>query len=221
MARRLPPRLIALSPGDLSPQRCDEFIARARAALEAGLRGILLRESGLGDRAYLELAGELASALDATGDPSAWLGVHDRPHLAQALGAQAVHLGFRSLTPREIRPWLPPSIALGLSAHEGDPTERWKDADYLFHGPVFATPSKAGRVEPTGVRGLARAVELAAAHVRAPVWAIGGLRPEHALEVSRAGASGLAVRAAVLGATDVAAAVRAWRAALDAAFSGD
>jgi len=59
---------------------------------------------------------------------------------------------------------------------------------------------------PIGFDGLQRAV-LA---TRVPVWALGGLLPEHADEVRRSGAQGMAVLSGVFGAESPANAARAY-----------
>jgi len=194
---RLPPRLLALSPGTLAPADRERFVIQAARAVAAGLRGLLLREPALGDRATLELAQALRARLDAASEPG-WLGLHDRVHLAREAGADAVHLGFRSLTPREARALLPADIALGFSAHAGDDLDPWRDSDYLLLGPVFETASKQGLREALGLDGFAREL----ARSPRPVWAIGGITPERAPEVLATGCAGLAVRGGIFGAPD-------------------
>lgn len=185
MSPRLPPRLVALSPGDLAERGTRRFLEDLRKAVAAGVRGVLVREPPMLDGALLDLARSVRSILP----PDGWLGVHDRVHLAGACGAQAVHLGFRSLSPAEARSVLADEIAIGFSAHEGDERERWHGADYLFFGPVLDTPSKRGLKSPVGFDGLAAAVEQSPV----PVWAIGGLKPEHVRACLDAGCAGLAV----------------------------
>lgn len=196
------PRLIALSPGDLESGRRSVFLRALERALAAGLPGLLLREPRLSDKAYLELARELVARRAAHG--ALWLGVHDRAHLAPELGADAVHLSFRSLRPAELRGWLDPRIALGLSTHAHDDAGTWSAADYLFHGPLHATPSKLGRLEPVGFEGLERAL----ARTARPLLALGGVTPRDVPVLRRLGAHGVAVRAGVLGAEDPARATR-------------
>jgi thiamine-phosphate pyrophosphorylase len=197
MTPRLPPPLLALagtSAGgkELAPA---DLVLRARAAIAAGLRGILLRVPAWDDRETLACAQELRRHLPPG---EGWLALHDRPHLARAAGADGVHLGFHSLAPGEARILVGPDIAVGFSSHVGDTTDNWAGADYLFHGPVFETPSKAGLVDPVGVRGFGDF----AASCGLPVWALGGLTAEHAETLLAAGASGIAVLSGVLGAPD-------------------
>lgn len=204
--RALPPRLIGLTPGDLAAGDVARFAKTAGSAIEAGLACILLREPVLGDRATLELARELRALLGNDG----YLVVHDRVHLADACRANAVHLGWRSLTPNQARPILPDEIAIGFSAHESDDEAQWRDADYLFFGPVLATASKSQLKAPVGFDGLRRAVERSPA----PIWALGGLAPEHAHEALGSGARGIAVLSGIFGAQDPAAASRRYLHAL-------
>lgn len=212
MSRRRPPPLVALSPGDLSEQGTPgtaRFLDAARKAVHAGLRGILVRESAMPDRSLLEVVREVREILPPNRS-GGWLGIHDRVHLAQACGAQAVHLGFRSLEPEEARRILAEEIAIGFSAHEGDDIELWRASDYLFFGPVLDTPSKRGLKAPVGFVRLAAAV----ARSPVPVWAIGGLAPEHAAPCAEAGCAGMAVRSGLLAAGDSADACRGFLRAL-------
>jgi thiamine-phosphate pyrophosphorylase len=188
-AARLPPTLIALTPGDAAAAGSGELEQRVRAALAGGLRGVLLREPELEDRAFERVACALRELLGAV---DGWLGLHDRVHLAHATRADAVHLGFRSLAPATVRAsW--PELTIGLSTHAGDDPAEWAAADYLFHGPVFATP-KAHPVEPVGIPGLRRAI----ASTELPVWGLGGIGAGQAADVLDAGARGVAVLSGVL-----------------------
>jgi thiamine-phosphate pyrophosphorylase len=201
---------VALSPGDLTTAAAARFPAAAARAVAAGLPGVLLREPGLDDRAWLALFEAVRAATDGAG--GVWLAAHDRVHLARAAGADAVHLGFRSLLPGDART-ATGGLPLGLSTHAGDEPADWEGADYLFHGPVHATPKAHGPVAPIGFEGLARATR---STVR-PILALGGLGPADVAPALAAGAHGVAVLRGVFGASDPAAAAAELRAALDAA----
>jgi thiamine-phosphate pyrophosphorylase len=203
MTRRLPPPLVALSPGTLAPEDRPRFLEALRRAVAAGLRSLVLREQVLLDGAFLELARACREILAGDG----WLSVHDRVHLAGATRADAVHLGFRSLAPAIVRGIVGAEIAIGLSAHAGDDVVAWRAADYLVFGPVLATPSKRGILEPAGFDALA----LAAVAARpVPVWAIGGIGPRDVRACLDAGCRGVAVLSGILSAPDPAAACRAY-----------
>ena len=201
------PRLVALSPGTLERDGTRAFLGALEAALAAGLPGLLLREPGLTERAYLEL-GQRVCELRA--QSPFWFAVHDRAHLVAELDADALHLSFRSLPPREARSVLAPEVALGLSTHAADARAPWREVDYRFHGPLHATPSKAGRLEPLGFEGLARALP----ESPAPLLALGGVRPADAARVLTLGAHGVAVLGGILPTADPAAATRAYLEAL-------
>jgi len=209
MSPGAPPAILALSPGDLAPLGVERFVNAVARAVAAGLRGVVLREPGMEDGVTLALAQQLARVLEPH---AGWLCVHDRVHLVAAAGAQATHLGFRSLPVDAAREALGSDCAIGVSVHAGDPPERWAGADHVFFGPVLDTPSKRGLVEPVGFDRLARFTS----ETETPVWAIGGLLPEHVATVREAGARGLAVRAGLLGAEDPASAARAYLEAWEA-----
>ena len=202
----MPPALLALTPG-LAPEDAPaRLLGAVEAAWSAGLRGVVLREPRLSDRAWLALARALRDLLDPAA--GGWLCAHDRAHLAAGCGADAVHLGFRSLPAAEVRPWLAPDLALGVSTHAGDPPEAWEHADYALHGPLRAMGKPHAR-PPVGLEGL----RLAAAAAPVPLWALGGVLPEDAAGVRASGARGVAVLSRLLGATSPAAATRAYLAA--------
>lgn len=189
---RLPPPILAFSPGTLASDDMGSFVARVTRCRELGLRGLVLREKQLSDRDYLALARLLREALPR--EDEGWLALHDRPHLALAARADAVHIGGRSLPPVRVREWLAHEIALGLSTHAPEEADSWSGADYLVHGPVCATTKGDTRIEGIGFDALARGV----ARARVPVWALGGLGPEHAAHVARSGARGMAVLGGLL-----------------------
>ena len=204
-ARRLPPALLALSPGDLDPGRARVFPSVVASAAGAGLMGVLLREPMLGDRALLQLARSVRPLLGEAG----WLGLHDRAHLAEAAGADGLHLGGQSLPPADVRSWLAPRVAIGLSTHSDDDPLGPPDADYVLHAPVFPVPGKGPAL---GLEGLAREVLRA----QLPLWGLGGIVPETVADVLAAGARGIAVLRGIFGSPDPAGAVTRYLAALDA-----
>ena len=187
--RRLPPKLLVLSPGDLSPDRFEAWLKNVQRCVDEGLSGVLLREPQLPDGLRMYLAIQLAKLLKSHGG---FFALHDSPHLAAAVGADAVHLGFRSLPLEDARAWLNQGIALGQSTHEGD-AHQGELSDYAFYGPVFETPSKVGLKEPVGLGELTR--RCVASPV--PIWGLGGIDASNVSTVLQCGVSGVAVRGAI------------------------
>lgn len=204
--RRQPPALIALTPGDLVPGAFDDLLARVRAAVAAGLRGVLLREPKLFDADF----GALARSLRRELGPDRWLGLHDRVHLIDVTDTQAVHLGWSSLRPSEVSELRGDAVSIGFSAHAGDDPAAARGADYLFLSPVAPTashrdPSGPDWREPLGVDGFRRERRIRTA----PTWALGGVDASRARELRDAGADGVAVLGAILGRSSPEAAARA------------
>jgi thiamine-phosphate pyrophosphorylase len=143
--------------------------------------------------------------------------VNDRLDVAMAVEADGVHLGQVDLPVAAARRLWPGRI-LGRSTHslsQAVEAER-EGADYLGVGPVFATPTKPGR--PAVGLGY---VGSAAAQVRVPWFAIGGIDTSNVAAVVSAGARRVAVVRAVSDAVDVAGAVRALLSAVSAASGAE
>jgi thiamine-phosphate pyrophosphorylase len=99
----------------------------------------------------------------------------------------------------------------------GTPTEaaaaRATPVDYWSIGSVYATGSKPDAGWPIGVRGFTDLVARAPAGT--PCVAIGGVTADRIPELMAAGAAGVAVIGAIVGAADVERAARALRQAVD------
>lgn len=120
--------------------------------------------------------------------------VNDRLDVALAAGAAGVHLGRESAPARQVKQWCraghaPPGFLVGVSCHSLDEALQAEadGADYIFFGPVFATPSKEAFGPPQGIARLAEVCRT----VRIPALAIGGISPERASECLCAGAAGI------------------------------
>jgi thiamine-phosphate pyrophosphorylase len=196
----------------------DRLAAAVAAAVSGGVDWVQIRDRSLPGKDLLELAdkviGAARSAAEARGGALRIL-VNRRLDVALAAGADGVHLGFDAMDPRRARALLGAGRLVGVSTHgvaEVRAAGR-AGADYVHLAPIFAPLSKASSRPPLGLD------VLAAARTAGPVvLAQGGLDPEHAGAALAAGAAGVAVTGAILGAPDPARAARALRAALDAAL---
>jgi thiamine-phosphate pyrophosphorylase len=179
------------------------------ACLGAGLKAVQLREKDLAVRDLLSMASALR---ESTRRHGAKLIVNDRADVALAVGADGVQRAGTSLPVSALRAISPPGFLIGASVHslaEARAAEP-EGADFLLFGPVYDTPSKREYGPPQGLS----ALERVASTVRVPVFAVGGVTPACVAEVVRAGASGVAVIAAILGTARPADAVKAFLDAL-------
>ncbi|OPY29128.1 MAG: Thiamine-phosphate synthase [Methanomassiliicoccales archaeon PtaU1.Bin030] len=191
---------------DRKASRGRDHMSMVRAALDGGADVIQLRDKDLSGRDLYALAREMASLVHAS---RARFIVNDRLDIALAAGADGVHLGQYDLPVAAARSLSPPSFIIGVSVgsvEEALAAER-DGADYVALSPVFSTPTKDDAGPGHGLEVLR---EIKAA-VKLPVIAIGGVNAGNVTEVVAAGADGVAVISAVLGADDVEAAARSMR----------
>jgi thiamine-phosphate pyrophosphorylase len=182
-----------------SIERLTRKIAEVSAA---GVDWVQIREK---DLTSLELASltqksmRVAASSSAKGSFATRVLVNDRLDVAIVERAGGVHLGENSLpigaAKRLIRSTLPThtlgeSFLAGVSCHSLEAAEvaQRDGADYIFFGPIFATPSKERFGPPQGA---ARLEQICRA-ISIPVLAIGGIALENVAACLSAGAAGVA-----------------------------
>ncbi|MGA2096504.1 MAG: thiamine phosphate synthase [Candidatus Acidiferrum sp.] len=195
----------------------EPLLAKIEAVAAAGIHWIQIREKDLPGKEIAALARKALSVVSkhAThAKPPARVLVNDRLDVALAEQSGGVHLGENSLPVTEARRFLrapganqplPPDFLVGVSCHslEAARFAAAEGADYVFFGPVFATPSKAVYGAPQGLDCLAEVCRA----VNIPVIAIGGITPTNIANCMAAGAAGIAAIHLFQAADDPAAAV--------------
>lgn len=202
-------RLNAIVDGAL--REVGELAALARIAAENGATIVQYRDKDASTRAMVEQARAICDALDGTGVP---LIVNDRVDVALASGAAGVHLGRDDMEATTARHLLGPAAIIGLTVKNAADAQAAIAApvDYACIGGVFSTLSKHNPDAPVGLDGFsALRAAIAAARPDLPVGAIAGIDAERARQAVRAGASGVAVIAAIFRAAEIAAATRGLR----------
>jgi thiamine-phosphate pyrophosphorylase len=178
-------------PTDPGPLRRRSLHDSIRLAAAAGAGWIQIREKDLHARSLVELARFAVAEMREAG---ASVLVNDRLDVALAANAAGVHLGENSLPLNVVTEWRRSAgrsdFLVGVSCHslESARAAGRGGADYIFFGPVFATPSKAAFGAPQGIERLREVC----ASVEIPVLAIGGVNLENARACITAGAAGVA-----------------------------
>jgi thiamine-phosphate pyrophosphorylase len=177
--------------GRVAEHSADLLRLAIRRAVAAGVAWIQIREKDIDARPLLDLARFAVAESRAT---AARVLVNDRLDVALAANAAGVHLGENSLPLEVVSEWRKstgrPDFLIGVSCHslESARAAECGGADYIFFGPVFATPSKAAFGPPQGVGRLREAC----AAVAIPVLAIGGVNSGNLDLCLAAGAAGIA-----------------------------
>ena len=174
--------------------------------LSHGVDIVQLREKGLEAGEELALLEVFGAACARHG---ALLAVNDRADVALAAGADVLHLGQDDLPVPVARRILGPGPVIGRSSHsaaQACAAAVEEGVDYFCAGPVWETPTKAGR--PGTGTGLLSAV--AGLDGARPWFAIGGISLDRLDEVLGAGATRVVVVRAITQAEDPAAAAAAF-----------
>ena len=166
----------------------QDILVLVRAAVDAGLQLIQLREKDLTARHLFELT---ARAAEITRGTSTRLLVNDRADIATTAGAQGVHLTTRSLEPHIVRQAFGADFLIGASTHSLSEAMAARDggADFAVFGPVFETDSKTKYGPAVGIEALARVTRELSPF---PILALGGISKANAADCLRAGAQGIA-----------------------------
>ena len=182
-----------------------DLVKRVREAVLGGAQVIQLRDKLATDD---DLARQAKMLLEVTSALRVPLIVNDRVSVAKTAGADGVHLGQEDTSLEFARSVLGEGAIFGRSTHslEQALAAEKEGFDYIGVGPVFETPTKAGR-QAVGLD----CVSAVSRNVRIPFVAIGGIDPGNAGKVKKAGARAIAVVRAVLGSADPRSAARTLR----------
>src|SRR2546422_10076406 len=173
------------------------LVELVKSALTTGVRLFQLRMKTPHTGEFYDLAAQFCALVRAGGGTFI---VNDRVDVAQAVGADGVHLGQEDLPLADARAIVGPDKLIGISTHT---MKQALDADaggadYIGFGPIFPTSTKEHPDPVVGIAGL-REVR---AKVRVPIVAIGGITTKNVREVVAAGADCCAVISAVLSASN-------------------
>ncbi len=179
----------------------------------AGVNIVQLRRKGLEWREELALLRRLrecaVATASASGELPALVSANDRADVAAFAPVDILHLGQDDLPPALARRIVGPEVLIGLSTHDENQLAAAvtdPDIDYFCVGPVWETPTKAGR-PGVGLGLLKRAAALAPPFLSGvrPWFVTGGVAPQTLDDVLATGARRVVVVRAITGASDPAA----------------
>lgn len=168
-----------------------DFLQQIKKITQRGCDAVVLREKDLTEEAYAKTAVEVMKICE---NNRVQCILHTYADTAVRLGADALHLPAEKLT--KLRQEQKACFRiLGASVHSAAEAELAyrAGATYLMAGHIFETDCKKG-VSPRGLVFL----HTVCAAVPIPVYAIGGITPDNAMECMRAGAAGVSMMSAFM-----------------------
>jgi thiamine-phosphate pyrophosphorylase len=168
-----------------------------QSAVKGGVSCVQLREKNCSTFEFIEQALLLKDFLN---EQNIMLIINDNLDVAQAVGADGIHLGQKDTPFSMAKKIVGNSMIIGISAEcLNDAVRAEKEgADYIGVGPIYSTATKTDTGAPLGLEGLRQIRK----SVKIPIVAIGGLNPTNAEEVIKSGADGIAVVSAIVSAKD-------------------
>ena len=205
------PIIYLITSGETTPDSSPDskefqnIFSLVRAATEARVSLIQLREKNLPARTLYELASACAAITRGT---ETRLLINDRADIARAARADGVHLTTHSIEASVIRRTFGDCFLIGVSTHSLAEAQAARDrgADFAVFGPVFDTASKRIYGPPVGLDRLREAAQNLSPF---PLIAIGGVTLKNARDVLDAGAKGIAAIRLFSNASDISQVVRA------------
>lgn len=178
----------------------QEAMEQVSISLLAGGVDILqLRAKGVRMEKVAEAAREIIPLCRAAGVPFI---LNDYPEMAAELGADGVHIGQDDGSIYDVRSRISPDMLIGRSTHSlAQAKQALADgADYIGFGPLFPTPTKAGR-PAIGLHDIAEMEREVGSKI--PAFCIGGIKPDNLSAVLAAGARRCVVVSHLLLAADI------------------
>jgi thiamine-phosphate pyrophosphorylase len=221
LARLAQARLYFVCDAGFTPVELDALVSQA---LAGGADIVQLRDKHAPPGALRPAAGLFR---DAAAEAGALFILNDEPELAAEVGADGVHVGQADTPVERARELAGAGMIVGLSSHEPAQLDAALAAtgaarpDYLSVGPVWETPTKAGR-PAAGIDYVRYAAErIPPGDPASLLWfAIGAIEAANVGEVHAAGARRIVVVRAIRDAEEPLEASHELRAAIEGAPSG-
>ena len=170
-----------------------------KSLLEGGADVIQLRAKRVDLDTVESAARKMVPLCRAAGIPFI---LNDYPELAVEVAADGVHVGQDDGDLEKVRALVGEGMLIGRSTHSFDQAKQAMDdgADYIGFGPLFPTPTKAGR-PAIGLEEISRMEKEVG--VNLPAFCIGGIKPDNLDTVLAAGGRRIVIVSHLLTAANV------------------
>lgn len=177
--------ILAVTNGRMGIQELVNVLLRVEPSIDA----FILRETSKTDAEIVEVIRQLKEA----GCDEEKIIVHNRPDLAMLTEIRRVQIPGDGLPLDHLKQQFT-SLLFGRSVHSFKEAERayTSGADWLLYGHLFPSSSKQG-LAPRGTDELFRMVQT----IPIPIYAIGGILPEHVSILERMNVAGVAIMSAI------------------------
>lgn len=198
---KLPQGIYALTSEPHSLGRSNLEVAEEM--LKAGVRVLQYRQK---KKKFGAMYAECLRLREMTRAAGALLIINDYIALAQAVGADGVHIGQDDLPLTVVRDLLGPDYIIGVSTHSPEQARAAVEggADYIGVGPLFTTQTKDDVCAPVGLGYLDYVVK----NLDIPFVAIGGIKEHNLAEVVRHGAKTVALVTEIVASPDIEAEIK-------------
>ena len=173
-----------------------DFYACIEEAIKGGVKIVQLREKNISTKDFYEKALKVKEICKNYG---ALFIINDRLDIAQAVGADGVHLGQSDMPIEEARKILKDKFLIGATARNIEEAKKVElsGADYIGSGAIFGTSTKdnAKKLEMEELKKIVASVKM-------PVFAIGGININNVCMLKNIGLQGLCSVSGILSEID-------------------
>jgi len=173
-----------------------DFYACIEEAIKGGVKIVQLREKNISTKDFYEKALKVKEICKNYG---ALFIINDRLDIAQAVGADGVHLGQSDMPIEEARKILKDKFLIGATARNIEEAKKVElsGADYIGSGAIFGTSTKdnAKKLEMEELKKIVASVKM-------PVFAIGGININNVGSLKNIGLQGICAVSGILSEKD-------------------
>ena len=173
-----------------------DFYACIEEAIKGGVRIVQLREKNISTKDFYEKALKVKEICKNYG---VLFIINDRLDIAQAVGADGVHLGQSDMPIEEERKILKDKFLIGATARNIEEAKKVElsGADYIGSGAIFGTSTKdnAKKLEMEELKKIVASVKI-------PVFAIGGININNVGSLKNIGLQGICAVSGILSEKD-------------------